>query len=395
MKSLRRITSGGRYLPEIDGLRFIAITSVLVYHVAMMTEIDASRYLPSANPLKAFLGAMLFNGSRGVPIFFAISGFILGLPFAQQYLSGAPPVSLKKYFLRRVTRLEPPYIASQCIRLYPVMVAKGLSFVQVLPHFVAGLLYIHLLVYRTMPLVQFVGWSLELEIQFYVLAPFLTRFIFRKSPLQRRALMYGYLLLHGILVYFVCGPKSGQLGGPATLATYVNISFLYWSRFFLAGFAVAELYVTTLPRLENHWVWDVISIPCWFLPFALTERTWSFFGPFILVLTFIGAFKGVLARSILRTPFISIVGGMCYSIYLTHSLALQGFYAIYMRLLPGIHGFRNRLVLGEILILPLLIIVGAAFFLLIERPCMDKDWPRKVAAWARARFEGSPAAVSD
>ena len=30
---LRRLTSSGRSIPEIDGLRFVAITSVCLYHV--------------------------------------------------------------------------------------------------------------------------------------------------------------------------------------------------------------------------------------------------------------------------------------------------------------------------------------------------------------------------
>ena len=51
-------------------------------------------------------------GFRGVELFFVISGFILGLPFAAHYLKGAAPVSLRKYYLRRLTRLEPPYIVA-------------------------------------------------------------------------------------------------------------------------------------------------------------------------------------------------------------------------------------------------------------------------------------------
>ena len=31
--SLRRVTSGGKFIPEIDGLRFVAIASVVISHV--------------------------------------------------------------------------------------------------------------------------------------------------------------------------------------------------------------------------------------------------------------------------------------------------------------------------------------------------------------------------
>ncbi len=37
--SLRRITSGGGYIPEVDGLRFVAIASVLIYHTYGQTDL--------------------------------------------------------------------------------------------------------------------------------------------------------------------------------------------------------------------------------------------------------------------------------------------------------------------------------------------------------------------
>ncbi len=52
------------------------------------------------------------NGDRGVELFFVISGMILAMPFARQYLTDGKSVSLRKYYMRRVTRLEPPYILS-------------------------------------------------------------------------------------------------------------------------------------------------------------------------------------------------------------------------------------------------------------------------------------------
>ena len=50
----------------------------------------------------------------GVLLFFTISGFILGLPFARQYLVAARPVSFG-FYRRRVTRLEPPYLISMLL----------------------------------------------------------------------------------------------------------------------------------------------------------------------------------------------------------------------------------------------------------------------------------------
>jgi peptidoglycan/LPS O-acetylase OafA/YrhL len=394
----RRITSGGQYIPEIDGLRFIAIVSVLVFHICYITTLAGNDVSNQGySPFRAlyFSLSMLSHGSRGVDIFFAISGFVLGIPFAKTYLFGANKISIQRYFLRRLTRLEPPYVVSQLFRLYPVMVAKGLTFLQVLPHFIAGLFYLHMIIYHTAPLVQLVGWSLEIEIQFYLLVPLLALLIFRKSALLRRSLLLGFLLLYGaVILRFADGtiPFPPDAGPP--LATYLNATIIFWIRYFIAGFVVTDLYLTVMPKLQNHWIWDLLSAPCWVLAFALGKGVWNFWGPFILILAFFGAFKGVLLPRFFRLPFVSIVGGMCYSIYLTHSIALQSFYYVYMKLLPGIHSIFPRLIIGEILILPGLIVVGAIFFLLIERPCMDRHWPNRLAAWFGRRFGRLPSGAN-
>ena len=79
--SLRRITSGGKFIPEIDGLRFVAIASVVVSHVQFLL-VERSALAPSAN----WVFRAVNHGWRGVDLFFALSGFILALPFAAHHL---------------------------------------------------------------------------------------------------------------------------------------------------------------------------------------------------------------------------------------------------------------------------------------------------------------------
>jgi peptidoglycan/LPS O-acetylase OafA/YrhL len=68
------------------------------------------------------------------------------------------------------------------------------------------------------------------------------------------------------------------------------------------------------------------------------------------------------------------IGGMCYSIYLLH-------FAVMERLFP----YTQRIGLGTslttawlvqiVLLLPLVLVVCAVYFALIERPCMSPTWP--------------------
>src|ERR1017187_3688169 len=78
---LRRITTAShRYMAEVDGLRFIAIFSVLLFHV-YYSATHVPGIVLAASPFN-FLFWPVTNGHRGVELFFVISGFILGLPFA-------------------------------------------------------------------------------------------------------------------------------------------------------------------------------------------------------------------------------------------------------------------------------------------------------------------------
>jgi peptidoglycan/LPS O-acetylase OafA/YrhL len=126
----------------------------------------------------------------------------------------------------------------------------------------------------------------------------------------------------------------------------------------------------------------VLSAVLWLTFFSVSDYGSQVFGPPMLVLLFVGAFKGKLFKWFYSTPPIAIIGGMCYSLYLTHSLVLQGaawaFYKV------ASHGaYYPRYVLSDVAILPVLIVFGMIFFVLLERPCMDKQWPHKLMAFLR------------
>src|SRR6516162_8177691 len=95
--SFRRVTSTGLLIPEIDGLRFVAILAVFIYHLAG----DVLRHADQPYRLAVAQNGWFFQFTQrldfGVPLFFVISGFILALPFGQQYLKNQTSVSLPKY----------------------------------------------------------------------------------------------------------------------------------------------------------------------------------------------------------------------------------------------------------------------------------------------------------
>ena len=94
-------------MPEIDGLRFIAIFWVVV--VMHLSNIINTNLYGGKLITDSFIANMVLEGGNGVPFFFMISGFILALPFLREKQYNGPKISLKKYYWRRLTRLEPHF----------------------------------------------------------------------------------------------------------------------------------------------------------------------------------------------------------------------------------------------------------------------------------------------
>ncbi len=360
--SLRRITtSSHRYIAEIDGLRFIAIFSVLLFHVWYVSNHVAGA--PLIDSPFNFLLYPLINGHRGVHIFFGVSGFILGLPFAAQWLANAPPVKLGRFYVRRVTRLEPPYLLA--LLLFYGAAAAMHNDDSTQPGFISGLLlriaYAHNLVRDVRASLNGVTWTLEIEVQFYLLAPLLAQ-VFRLATLSRRALL------------------MAAIGGAPFLAPYTwrpDMTILGYLQYFLIGFLVADLYaVRAVTGRWPEWRYDALGIGA-LLAILFWPETPLFFHlfPWAIGVLAIGALRGNRFTAVLRRPAIATLGGMCYSLYLLH-YPLLSFIANKV-VHAGMTVPAAYVRLGAVG-LPIVIGSGIAYYILIERPCMNPNWPGRV-----------------
>ncbi len=133
-----------------------------------------------------FLFWPISHGFLGVQLFFVISGFILGLPFASHFLTNGPAVKVGRFYFRRLTRLEPPYVLALLLIYAAAIVMHNVHTRE--PGFMAGLPlrlgYAYLLVRGAPPTLDGVTWTLEIEVQFYLLAPLLARVF--KLPVKPR-----------------------------------------------------------------------------------------------------------------------------------------------------------------------------------------------------------------
>ena len=382
VQRLRRVTRDGLWIPEVDGLRFVAIGAVLLFHMYKELILRSGRIIP-VEPGYWWLGRFLGNGNRGVNLFFVISGMILALPFARQYLTASRPVALGKYSMRRVTRLEPPYIAAMTVAAVLIAVySHGLD-AGFMTHFVASIFYQHNLVFGEMSSVNIVAWSLEIEIQFYLLAP-LVMLSFRIRPkwLRRVLLLVGILCISLAQKPFQFWPR-------------VDLSILFYLQYFLMGVFIADVFVLDIQHMESSWLWDIAGIAALGAIFWPLDNTfWPHaLMPIPIAVLFLAAMRGYGLRRVFSNQWIAVFGGMCYSIYLLHFLFIAVLFKVTRRaILPDTLFFVNYVVQVLLTLVPA-VAMCVVFFLLVERPCMDPKWPTTLWHKLTGRPEREAAAL--
>lgn len=382
-----RVTTRGVFIPEVDGLRFVAILAVIVFHLAVNLASRNPAAYAYPRPGSA-LDATIQTGELGVQLFFVISGLVLALPFARHHLRGGPGLSLRAYFLRRLTRLEPPYVLVMIGCFLLLVVVHGGSPASLAPHLLVSLVYLHTLVYGRDSVINNVAWSLEVEVEFYLLVPWLTAIFALRDVRARR----GVIVL-GIVVTSIVGPLL------AGTSPHLHNTLLRFVQYFLVGFLLADLMVLeelTPPRRRLRWdLLALATVPLvvmlhtdtgWarLLPPALHAVTAELAVPWLVLTAYLGVFRGPLLNALLTLPLLTTIGGMCYSIYLLHNVLLNNTLFLTKDLAPtGVHVL--DLALQALIMVPLVIVVSAVFFVLVERPCMDRRWPQRLAAWFRER----------
>jgi peptidoglycan/LPS O-acetylase OafA/YrhL len=373
---LERETCSRQFIPEIDGLRFVAIFAVIFYHLSGFYLVKSGRARDA--------GTRLFEtGHFGVPLFFVISGFVIALPFARAMLAGASAPPLRAYYLRRLTRLEPPYILNLMFLTAALIVGKGASTALLFPHLAASVLYSHTLVYDAFSLINGVAWSLEIEWQFYLLAPLLVTIFRVRARARRRALLLGCVLAWSALA------QAGPVESPR-----FKLSLLFHGPYFLTGLLLSDFYVSDWREAPvRKLVWDALGATCWvgIVSLVAAPGRLSYLLPLLVLGAYVGAFRGRLANRALRWPAVYLVGGMCYTIYLYHFffLSIVGNPALALVSSSTLPAWANVVVLA-LVVVPTILFGCAVLFVVAEKPFMKRRWPAQLDIWLRRRVPSDP-----
>jgi len=177
---------------SIQMLRGLAASVVCFFHFTN----GAPDYLPDDN----FIKQVFSYGHYGVQIFFVVSGFIL--PYSLYKLNYRIK-NFKNFFLRRLIRLEPPYLLS-------IFLVIALAYVSMLSPFYRGKPFTldwnnfffhfgYLNAFLNESWLNPVYWTLAIEFQFYLILGVLYNFFKDSSRPVQLLILFLFLILSLII----------------------------------------------------------------------------------------------------------------------------------------------------------------------------------------------------
>lgn len=287
--------SDSRRIAYVDGLRAIAVLSVVAYHTAMIVP-----GLPNSPHY------MWDHGAHGVDLFFVISGFCLSYPtLVRLHSRGTATFDVARYAARRMVRIIPPFYAAITLFLALALILgrlgvplpasmpqHGFSAADVLKQFM-------FVDFRPNNL-NGSFWTLFVEFRWYFIFPALL-WVWTRSPKA-----FGLLWI-------------GVLFTVLTRAASLDLLVL---PLFMAGIVAADLHVQRRPIARYALPLFVV---CFFYTMSVKETQIPgliYVGrlPWVVTVFFfvVAAGQVPLLMRILSSRWLSAVGIASYSIYLVH-----------------------------------------------------------------------------
>jgi peptidoglycan/LPS O-acetylase OafA/YrhL len=347
------------YRPEIDGLRAIAVCSVIIYH-AKITVFNHEIFLK--------------GGYLGVDIFFVISGYLISLILFNNI--GKKNFSLLKFYQRRVRRIIPALLLvitlSFPLALYIILIPNEL--VDYAKAIISSILlfsnfnfFFHGQEYgaNNSLLIPFLHtWSLSVEEQFYIIFPVLIIFIFKYQKVY---------LPHVLVFIFFVSLFVSEFGSKSfsSFNFYMLISRM-WELTFGSLIAYYEYVKNSKKNIYNPLFRIMPAIGIFLIFISIYNFDGDTRHPSIITLfpvfgaglIIFFANKDDFVTKILSSKFFVSIGIISYSLYLWH-------YPIFA--FARITGLVSDSLINKIFLGLFIILLSVASYYFVELPARNKE----------------------
>jgi peptidoglycan/LPS O-acetylase OafA/YrhL len=346
------------YVPALSYLRAIAALTVVFYHgvITHYGYVQPGWHLEdwplSWNPLKIYV----VEGHTAVALFMVLSGYVLTLGVLES------EIDYGKFIVNRMLRIYPRYGLLLVLAIYAN--PEGFSvaaFTQTLLPFanLPGII--------NAGVITAMFWAVAVEFQFYLVFPFLVRFLKK----------YGQSYLATVLV-LALAVRLLTAFGPTNMHDFAYRTIFGRIDQFVIGMLAASLYVGRSYR--RHWVLPAVAVAGLALLVAYNraggypvDAWWKTLWPPVE-----GAAWAAIIVAAVHTPLrmprligrpLIIVADMSCSIYLLHSTVFQIVGERHLYLEPFHSMFHNGLATG-IVLLPIILALSYLTYFVVERPFM-------------------------
>ncbi len=304
------------FVPEIDGLRGIAILAVVLHHL-FSQPLTALQLRPLGIPLNPLLG----GGWLGVNLFFILSGFVLYLPYASDQRTIAKPSDWLSFYKHRALRLFPAYY-------FATFAMLALSGRAPFDDLKAGLQTVGLLTFTFPfissafpPSVNWALWSIGTEVLFSAVFPFLCIMSLRYGALRMLLTFIPISMVIRFLAHSLDQRHITQLADGLMIGRVDEFAWGFWiAQMFarkklpkhpylmlvLAGAVLAPTFLAFYWVGEHRWPY--------------TDDAWlttSLDVGFALVIVAAITLQSNLSKVLTIRP-LRVLGMACYSLYLWH-----------------------------------------------------------------------------
>ncbi|MAI28678.1 MAG: hypothetical protein CMP38_00575 [Rickettsiales bacterium] len=362
------------YRPEIDGLRAIAVISVIVYHLQ----------------INVFDFTVMSGGFLGVDIFFVISGYLITSIILKE-LNSTSGFSFLNFYERRARRILPillvVMISTFVIGWFILFPAAYLDLAYSILYTLGFSSNFYFFISETQyqavsslfkPFIH--TWSLAIEEQYYFIFPFVLVFLYNFLKKHIIKLLILAILINILLIHFsgnlnLSPPffeKNFSFFAPAFIFDFYFLTSRFWELLF--GSCLAYIEVKKINKNKNNTNHTLISIiGLAFIIFSLFFYNDKIFHPSVftllpvigvsIIIYFTANNENFIKKLLSQRIFVGI-GLISYSLYLWH-------YPIFA--FGRINQNYDITVIHKVIWIAMTVILSVISYFYIERPFRNRN----------------------